>query len=361
MYELVAGRAHVAGIDVRTVGVSLVVADLAGTVVAAADLGVAENEQETVGAVVDGLAAALRRAGVATPHTIAIGAPGLIDPATGELRNSSGLPRWHADLVTALRRRLKATVILENEVNLAALADQRQGAARDRDTFALLWLGQAVGAATVLDGQLRRGASGGAGEIGFLAVPGTAGLPAATSCDNGFHSLAASSAVCDLARRHGLPVADNNSAPAAEAVVHAAARATADAGTGATVRADAARDFLDDLAANIALGAHAICVVLDPGCVVLGGEVGRAGGSELATRVASRLAELSPLRTDVRAAEVPGSAVLAGAVLTALDAARADLFTPTARPEPSPRPVRGFLANVTGSGHDVDRRAGGSS
>ena len=128
VYELVADRAHVAGIDVRTVGVSLVVADLAGTVVAAADLGVADDEQETVGAVVDGLAGALRRAGGVTPHTIAIGAPGLIDPATGELRASSGLPRWHADLVAALRRRLNAAVILENEVNLAALAEQRQGA-----------------------------------------------------------------------------------------------------------------------------------------------------------------------------------------------------------------------------------------
>jgi hypothetical protein len=65
-----------------------------------------------------------------------------------------------------------------------------------------------------------------------------------------------------------------------------------------------------------------------PGCLVLGGEVGRAGGRELADRVAARLAELSPLRTEVRAAEVPGSAVLAGAVLTALDAAYADLFGP---------------------------------
>jgi hypothetical protein len=44
--------------------------------------------------------------------------------------------------------------------------------------------------------------------------------------------------------------------------------------------------------------------------------------------VAARLAQLSPVRTEVRPAEVAGSAVLAGAVLTALDAAHADLFGP---------------------------------
>ena len=66
-------------------------------------------------------------------------------------------------------------MVVENETNLAALAEQRLGVARDRDSFVLLWLGAGVGAAVVLDGRLRRGASGGAGEIGFLPVPGTAG------------------------------------------------------------------------------------------------------------------------------------------------------------------------------------------
>lgn len=60
--------------------------------------------------------------------------------------------------------------------------------------------------------------------------------------------------------------------------------------------------------------------------MVLGGEIGRAGGAELAGRVERRLAELSPLRTEVRAGTAGGGAVLAGAVLTAGDAVRRDLF-----------------------------------
>jgi hypothetical protein len=98
----------------------------------------------------------------------------------------------------------------------------------------------------------------------------------------------------------------------------------------AIVQGEPGYAFLDELAGNIALGANDICVVLDPGCLVLGGPVGRAGGRGLADRVAARLTELSPLPTEVRPSQVTGSAVLTGALLTALDAARDDLFGPRA-------------------------------
>jgi predicted NBD/HSP70 family sugar kinase len=317
LYELVANRAHVAGVDVRKASVSMVVADLTGAVLTSADLPVVNVAGGPVGAAVEALVDAVRRTGSQTLHTLAVGAPGLIDPATGELRSTSGLPSWHSDLVAALRGRLRVPVLLENEVNLAALAELRLGAARDRDTFVLLWLGLSVGAGAVLDGRLRRGASGGAGEMGFLPVPGAGGLPSATDCGDAFHGLVSSAAVCDMARRHGIETPAGSDEVAAEAAV----RAALDAG-------ERGARFLDELADDVALGALAICVVLDPGCLVLGGEIGRAGGPELAGRVAARLAELSPVRTQVRAAEVPGSAVLAGAVLTALDAAHADLYGP---------------------------------
>ncbi len=273
-----------------------------------------------VAALAKRLAAELSRAG-GPPHTIAVGAPGLVDPVTSRLRESPGVPRWHADLIDALRHRLGVSVLLENEVNLAALAELGEGAATDRDTFVLIWLGHGIGAGVVLDGRLRRGASGGTGEVGFMAVPGTGGLPTATGCQYGFHDLAAAAAVCALARRHRIDTPPGDDAPAAESAVLAALAAGARGSR-----------FLDALAGNIALGAQAISLVLDPGCLILGGEVGRAGGPELAARVSARLAELTPLPTEVRASQVAGSAVLAGAVRTALAAARDDLFGPAVPP-----------------------------
>lgn len=315
LYGIVADRAHLAALDVRTESVTVTVTDLLGRELAEASApvggdtgtGVAVEQSVTL------VERAAKEGGAERLHTVAIGAPGLIDPVTGELRDSTGLPEWHRRLVAALQERLpRAAVIVENETNLAALAEQRDGAARGRDTFVLLWLGHGTGAAVVLDGALRRGASGGTGEIGFLPVPGTGGLPSATDCTGGFHSLAGAAAVTELARAHGL-----TGASAAELVRRSAA---AD-----TVRA---ASFLDDLADRVALGAASVVAVLDPGCVVLGGEVGQAGGEALAGRVADRVRRMSPLPLEVRPGALGGGAVLRGALITARDRAQDELFAP---------------------------------
>ncbi|MGW2172759.1 ROK family transcriptional regulator [Streptomyces sp. NPDC001705] len=324
LYGIVAGRAHLAALDVRTEGVAVLVSDLVGRVLAEAsapiddDSGTGPAVEQAVGLV----ERAAKEAGADRLHTVGIGAPGLIDPASGELRDSSGLPAWHRRLTTALQEKFpEARVGVENETNLAALAEQRDGAARDRDTFVLLWLGLGIGAAVVLDGTLRRGVSGGAGEVGFMPVPGTSGLPSATDCDGGFHSVAGAAAVTALAAEHGLTASPAGPEPYAAALVREAVRGSA----------PGAEPFLDALADRIVLGAAAVVSVLDPGCLVLAGEIGRAGADALATRVQDRLTRMSPLATEVRPSTLGGGAVLRGALLTARDRAQDDLFAPQER------------------------------
>ncbi|MEG3630370.1 ROK family transcriptional regulator [Streptomyces poriticola] len=409
LYGIVADRAHLAALDVRTESVAVLVADLVGHVLAEASVPI--DGGTGTGPAVDQAVGLVERvakeAGADRLHTVGIGAPGLIDPVGGQLRDSAKLPAWHRRLAAALQERFpRARVDIENETNLAARAEQRDGAARDRDTFVLLWLDLGVGAAVVLDGRLRRGASGGAGEVGFLPVPGTSGLPSATDCAGGFHSLAAAAAVTELATAHGWtppaaaaggrgvgPVPDpvegegvpraadrehgpvehpdaavvhgravssgsdgvggpSAPAPAADVVggrgaapvgepVHGAAVPPAAGAVRAAglvreaVRAEgahpAAGRFLDALADRLAVGAAAVVSVLDPGCVVLAGEVGRAGGDALAARVQARLARMSPLVTEVRAGALGGGAVLRGALLTARDTAQDELFGPPDR------------------------------
>ncbi|MCB5180599.1 ROK family transcriptional regulator [Streptomyces antimicrobicus] len=299
LYGIVARRAFLAALDVRTDSATAVVTDLLGRPLTRTALPVDAPE-----AAVAELRRAARVAGADELHTVAVGAPGLVSPATGELRDTTGLPAWHRELVAALQRQLPARVLVENETNLAAVAEQRLGAARDLDSFVLLWLGAGVGAAVVLDGRLRRGASGGAGEIGFLPVPGTVGLPSAADCGGGFHSLVGRDAVTALAAEHGF------TGPAEEAVA-----------------GGAGEPFLDALAERLALGAAAVAAVLDPGCVVLAGGLGLAGGPPLAARVAARLTDLTPVPTEVRATALGDDAVLEGARLAARDAAQDTLFT----------------------------------
>ncbi|UNO38953.1 ROK family transcriptional regulator [Streptomyces sp. MST-110588] len=342
LYGIVANRAHTAALDLRPHSATVAVADLLGRVLAEQTVPVPPGT-EPAQAAEAGLAAlekCLVRADADRPHTVAVGAPGLIDPATGRLGGTDWVPAWHTALIGAVGGFRDTSVLVENEVNLAALAEQRAGAARDRDTFVLLWLGHGTGAAVVLDGRLRRGASGGTGEIGFLPVPGTGALPTASSCDGGFHSLAGSAAILGLAAEHGIAADPDAVAGPGAAEEYGAGGEGGDAAPAhpaeAAVRAalaagPAAAGFLDELAARIAVGVAAVSAVLDPGCVVLGGETGRAGGDVLATRVAGHLARISPLRTEVRAGTVGGRAVLCGAVLAATDAAQRDLFVPADR------------------------------
>ncbi|MEU0603090.1 ROK family transcriptional regulator [Streptomyces sp. NPDC006393] len=337
LYGIVADRAHLAALDVRTESVSVTVTDLLGRELAEAsvpiggDTGTGPAVEQAV-ALVERVA---KEAGAEQLHTVGIGAPGLIDPDTGELRDSTGLPAWHRRLVAALQERLpRARVIVENETNLAALAEQRDGAARGRDTFVLLWLGHGTGAAVVLDGTLRRGASGGTGEIGFLPVPGTRGVPSATDCGGGFHSLAGAAAVTELAGAYGLSGEHGGPEPAAAELVRRAAASLGEASAEGAASGGGARaaDFLDALADRVALGVASVAAVLDPGCVVLGGEIGQAGGDVLAARVAERVERMSPLRTEVRASALGGGAVLRGALLTARERAQDELFAPAGPP-----------------------------
>lgn len=328
LYGIVADRAHLAALDVRTEGVAVLVSDLLGSVLAEASVPIGDGTDTgpAVEQAVTLVERTAKEAGVERLHTIGVGAPGLIDPSTGELRDSSGLPEWHRRLAAALQERLPARVLVENETNLAALAEQRDGAAQDRDTFVLLWLGHGIGAAVVLDGVLRRGASGGTGEIGFLPVPGTSGLPSATGCDGGFHSLAGAAAITELAARYGIVAPAEPHEPHAAALVReAVARVVADAGD------PSASGFLDMLAERVAVGAASVVAVLDPGCLVLAGEIGGAGGEVLAARVQDRVGRMSPLPTEVRAGTLGGGAVLRGALLMARDGAQDELFAPPER------------------------------
>ena len=71
-------------------------------------------------------------------------------------------------------------------------------------------------------------------------------------------------------------------------------------------------------------------MVLDPGLVVLGGEVGRAGGAALAARVAAEVGRICPARPRVVPTAVSGDPVLCGAILAAVDQARSELLASVA-------------------------------
>ena len=341
LYSVVPSSAYVAALYVEHGLVSTAVADVTGRVIAEAREDT-NGEGEPVELVRSAVDRACHRAGVSVSMLSAfvIGSPGIVDPATGDPQLAYNLPAWHEGVLAGLRGALHKNVLIENDVNLAAIAERAAGAAAGADDFVLLWIGVGVGLATVLGGRLHRGASGAAGEIGWLPMPGApvtpdVGFPAG----GGLQWLAGADAVRTIGAEYGFGDATAGSvepgsacAGAASEVVRAAVAVLPPAGGAAPpgTLAERGTRFLDELARRVALGAAAVCTVLDPGLVVLGGEVGLAGGTALADRVAAEVARICPVRPRVVPTAVASEPVLRGALLTAVDQARADLLASVA-------------------------------
>jgi predicted NBD/HSP70 family sugar kinase len=321
LYAVVPSTAYVAGLHVEQDVVSAGVADITGNVVAR--ISVDPNDAADPVALVRGaVLAACASAGVPVEslRAFVIGTPGVLDPRTGDPWLAVNLPAWHEGVLDALRSDLGRPVTLENDVNLAAMAERAVGAAVGVSDFVLVWIGVGLGLATVLSGRVHRGVGGAAGEIGYLPVPGVP-LPEDLShpATGAFQRLVGGQAVLPLAQSYGF-----NEPTAAKAVEAAVSAVGAGDQRGA--------DFLCELAVRVATGVAAVSVVLDPGLVVLGGDVGLAGGTELADRVAADVGRFCPARPTVVPTAVDGWPVLRGAILAAVDQARAELLESVADP-----------------------------
>jgi predicted NBD/HSP70 family sugar kinase len=335
LYSVVPSSAYVAGLYVDFDLVSAAVADVTGRRVAEVS-GNPNGTDDPVELVRGTIEQACASAGIEVTRlsALVIGSPGVVDPRTGDPRLAVNLPAWHEGALDALTDAWHKPVVIENDVNLAAMAERADGAAASADDFVLVWLGVGLGLATILGGRLHRGTAGAAGEIGYLPVHGA---PLHTDlrhpASGGFQSLAGGNVVRELAAGHGF------TAPTPAEAVRAAVSAAShgDVSHGDASHGDASSDraeaFLDELAHRVAVGVASVCVVLDPGLVVLGGEVGRAGGTVLADRVAAAVASIWPSRPRVVPTGVPGEPVLRGAMLAAVARARSALLASVADPQ----------------------------
>jgi predicted NBD/HSP70 family sugar kinase len=309
LYEIDPAAAHVAALSVGPTGIDAVVADITGAVVGSsrveADAVAQDVRHRTAQLVAEAVDGALRPTGLGHDDlaAVVIGTPGAIDPHTGQLRYAPHLPGWHSrTLLADLAEVVGRPVVIENDVNLAAVAEQYEGAAQDHDHFVLAYLDEGVGAAIVLGGTLLRGATGGAGEIGYMPLPGAplarggAADWAGPDAGGGFQSQVSTPAVRGLAG--GRPLAE---ALADEAVCAEVAR-------------------------RLATGLASVVAVVDPELVVLSGLVAQAGGEELRRRVEAEMTGLALPRPLLRISDVHGDPILTGALRTALSQARDSVF-----------------------------------
>ncbi|AYG82845.1 N-acetylglucosamine repressor [Streptomyces hundungensis] len=325
LYAVNASAAHVAGLDVTPQRIRAAVADVAGGVVGEFEVATPGRRADSVvRQVTDALDGAVKAAGLARAdvHRAVIGTPGAFDPGTGRLRYASHLPGWHSPtLLDELAAALPMPVEYENDVNLAAIAEQRLGAARGHEDFVLLWNEGGLGAALVLGGRLHRGFTGGAGEVGFLPVPGAPLVRHVTKANSGgFQELAGGQAVPRLARELG--VADIPAGPFNDVAAALITR-------GAAAAEGPEHALLKAFATALATGLASLVAVLDPELVVLSGGLLTAGGEPLRALVQSELGELAASRPRLVIGEVTQLPVLRGALEAALATTRDEVFDTT--------------------------------
>ncbi|MEZ2127714.1 MULTISPECIES: ROK family transcriptional regulator [unclassified Sinorhizobium] len=197
-------------------------------------------------------------------NAVGIGVPGPVDAATGRLHAGSILARWvGTDVPGGLSKRLRLPVYMDNDANLGALAESVYGAARQASVALYVLLSVGVGLGIVINGQVFRGASGIAGELGHVVVDEHGDVCRCGSRGCLEAKISVNALAKALSASHGNITSDEMLRQAVAGDV-GANRIVADAGA----------------LAGRSVGA--LCSYFNPDIVIVGGELMRAGESLLA-------------------------------------------------------------------------------
>lgn len=238
------------------------------------------------------------------PAAVAVALPRIL--ATEERSWTPAVPEEVATvLAPVLETGDREKVLLENDVNCAALAEYRCGTAQERKTITYLHLGRGIGAGTIAGGRILRGAHGAAGEISRIPYPG---VPSCTGMEQRLSVDRMVEAVGAGAHR-----APHSPGDVVAWLVRSAT--AADAGH--------ARAMIEQYTGDVAMACATIAAVVDPEAIVLGGQLSRADAIVAAVQdkvgTLNEFATIVPSSLDARATGL-------GALTLALDRAHVDLL-----------------------------------
>jgi glucokinase len=215
------------------------------------------------------------RAAAGDVRAVGFGIPALIEFATGVAVSSVHLPLEGVPFRELMAERLGLPVFVDNDANLAALAEQRVGAARGAQHVVMLTLGTGIGSGVVLDGRLYRGSTGAATEIGHMTID-LHGPPCQGTCPGRgcLEVMASGTAIgregTDAGRRE--PESALGRAVAQRGVV------TGEEVTALAVSGDpVARLVMAAIGRNLGAGLASVANIFEPEVIVVGGGAAAAG------------------------------------------------------------------------------------
>jgi glucokinase len=140
------------------------------------------DQASVVSAVLDAVNE-VREASPVEVDAVGFGCPALIDQRTGTAVMAVNLPIVDFPLRDVMNERLGLPVFVDNDANVAALAEHRWGAARGTSYSVTLTIGTGIGGGMVLDGKLYRGSVGAGAELGHMVID-LNGPPCQCNCPN---------------------------------------------------------------------------------------------------------------------------------------------------------------------------------
>ncbi|MDX3853561.1 ROK family transcriptional regulator [Streptomyces sp. AK02-01A] len=289
---------HLLGIEIGPHRVAALLSGLDGRIIGAGTREVSEtaDADERLERVRLAVADVLRRAGVARSslRAVGVGSPGIVE-ADGTVRLGTALPQWTGlALGERLRRSFRCPVLVENDANAAAVAEQWKGAATDSDDIVFVLAGLSPGAGALIGGRLHRGFGGAAGEIGALHLLGR-----------------------DVTPERLLSTTDEPLHPLDEQAV---AKVFAHAREGDVGAQEAVERFIQRLVHDVA----ALVLALDPEVVVIGGWA--AGLDGVLDPLRDNLSRFCLRPPRVTLSLLGEAAVATGALRLALDHVEEQLF-----------------------------------
>lgn len=295
--------------DVGATHVRLAVTDLSARVLASdgVDVDIGRGPTHVLAWIVDHGRALLDRVGRRQDELagVGIGLPGPVEFATGRPVNPPIMPGWHDfDVVAFVGSRFGCPVVVDNDVNVMALGE-RHAAFRDVDHLLFVKVATGIGSGIVIDGQVRRGAQGAAGDMGHVHVPHES--DAVCRCGNVgcLEAVASGAAIAAQLAERGVPA--RSSRDVADLV--RAGSTLADQ----LVRA-AGRTIGEVVATAVSL--------LNPSVIVIGGSLALAGESLLAgvrEVVYQRSLPLATAKLDIVAAAAGDQTGVVGAAALVCD------------------------------------------
>lgn len=311
-YRLNARAGHIVGVDAGQHNISALITDLRGTPLSRVVL---KLNDDRATARLTTTRAAIRTVVAeadASPDRVYVTVLGVPAPVDDQGRSPAGHEFWermNPGFATAFPE--YGHTVIENDANLAALAERARGAGRGSDSFAALLSGERFGAGLIVNDTLIRGRYGGAGELRLL------GLVEGVGSTDGLGVLARKWAI--EARRAGRIGGSSPLATIPDEAISASDVFAAAAAGDAT-----ALGIIDRLGRRLARVAEVLVSLLDIERVVVAGAIAPAIGPIIETARAALRGEPHAPLPEVVASELGGDAVLLGAVDHGLALVRAN-------------------------------------